>query len=161
MVTVFADGSIRGHVEKEKIECWAGWYALGTQNQLIHHDSLYMGENPNFSSSSAEYEAIRLAMEWLASNWEIDFIRIMNDNKNVIEQLMGKNRCHSADLQPRLEACRRLEAYFVGVEYVWIRREFNTVADAISRCEQTKYGGRKLRSDEVLAIMALEGQKDD
>jgi ribonuclease HI len=93
-------------------------------------------------------------MEWLAQNWEIDFIKIMNDNKNVIEQLMGKNQCHSIDLQPRLKACRELEVYFVHVDYVWIPREENKVADAISKCLQSKHGGKKLTREEVLSLIA-------
>jgi ribonuclease HI len=154
MVNVWVDGSINGHVGKENIHCHGGWYALDMQGKLIHHDSFDMGTNPNFSATSSEFEAIRSSMQWLAQNWEIDFLQINSDSQVAIRQLQSVYQCHSPDLIPRLRACRELEGYFVGVGYNWIRREENKVADALSRCLQEKHGGRHLTHQEVVDLIA-------
>lgn len=153
MVTVYVDGSINGHVEKENVECHGGWYALDNNGELIRHESFSMGTNPAFSATSAEYAAIEAAMSWLADNWEIDYLTIKSDSQVAVRQLNNIYQCHSADLRPRLEACEKLEVYFVNVNYEWIPRESNKIADVLSKALQFKHGGIGLTHEQVQAML--------
>lgn len=161
MITVYCDGSITNHVPKGSLaHCWAAWYAVKTQgsepSKLIHHKSFDMGENVDYSATTAEYAAIRSAMHWLVHNHEIDFLTIRSDSQVAIRQLTGEYNCHSTKLKPWLKACRELECYFVGVGYEWIPRESNTIADRLSKSMQPKYQGRVLTHEEVENLLVSD-----
>lgn len=153
MITVFADGSITGHVEKEHVHCWAAWYALDNDGKLIHHDSFDMGESADYSATTAEYSAIQSAMHWLVyedTNMAEDFdVTIYSDSQVAIKQLLGQYECHSVNLLPYFKNCKALETLFSNVKYQWIPRKKNQIADILSKSLQTKYGGRLLTRLEV------------
>lgn len=154
MITVWCDGSITNHVPKGSLaRCWAAWYALDNNGKLIHHKSIDMGENVEYSATTAEYFAIRSAMHWLIANHDIDYLTIKSDSQVAIRQLTGEYNCHSAKLKPYLKACRELEVYFAGVGYEWIPRESNTIADRLSKAMQPKYQGRELTYEEVANLL--------
>lgn len=156
MIVVYCDGSITSHTGVGVPRCWLAWFAT-CEGVLIHHKTFDMGENPDYSATTAEYAAIRSALHWLSAQEAKPPLIIRSDSEVAIKQLLGEYRCHSKNLQPYLAACQHLAQQFPAVTYQWIPREKNKIADILTKCCQEKGGGRELTHDEVAALISGQG----
>lgn len=98
-----------------------------------------LGDGPGMTNNVAEYNALGKALRWLADNVRADLgpadqILITGDSKLVIEQLNGNWQCKSDGLRPLLRRCKELLAGF-GCTWAatWVKREHNTLADALAQ----------------------------
>ena len=88
----------------------------------------------------SEYYGLREAMLFLCSKlpeiMEGTIITIKGDSNLVIQQINGRWRAN-AKMKPLRDECLRLEALLrekeVMLEYVWVNREQNVVADRLSK----------------------------
>src|ERR1700690_32501 len=155
---VYCDGSVVGGSWGSKVtkadapHCFAGWYVKRTDNVIIKHLSLDLGAGPNRSGNFAEYLSVRSALHWLNQNHPLVNLKIHSDSQLICRQLSGEYNCFNPQLLIFRDACRNLANQFPKVEYIWIPRESNKVADALSKCLQSKFGGRPLTESEVLTL---------
>lgn len=143
-INVWCDGSITGSHwapkgQKDTLpHAWSGWVAKTPEGEVIHHDSLDLGEREYFSANVSEYMAVRAALYWLRLHGRTDAaVRIHSDSQLVMRQLTGQYNCNVPRLQILRDAVLKLAADFPRVTYHWIRREENKEADHLSKALQT------------------------
>jgi ribonuclease HI len=157
---VFVDGSVTKGAWGSKVtksedpHCFAGWYVKRTDGIIIKHHSIDLGAGSNRSGNFAEYMAVRSALYWLNQTFPMANLKVHSDSQLITFQLSGKYNCFNEQLLTLRDACRNLANTFPKVEYVWIPREQNKLADALSKCLQSKFEGRYLNDDEV-KVLAL------
>jgi ribonuclease HI len=96
-----------------------------------------MGECPTGSGNLAEYGAVSSVLRWLAQNGFRDHvIEVRSDSQLIVNQLSGKYNCHDDRLRKLRDHVREIAALFPRVTYVWIPREENRYADAMSKALQ-------------------------
>lgn len=100
------------------------------------------------TNNVAEYAALGKALRWLVDNAKGDFqptdeLVISGDSKLVIEHLNGTWRCNADNLKPLLARCKELLAA-LGCRWaaVWMPREKNTAADALTQAAYVGHTGK-------------------
>ena len=97
--------------------------------QMMHHQS---GNSPGITSNEAEYNAVLLAMQWLAEE-RIENVTLFTDSRLVAMQYQMKWKCKAKNLRPYLKAI-----VILGKErnykVEWISREENVMADFLASC---------------------------
>ncbi len=159
MLNVWVDGSVIGGSWGSKKEVtrpianYVGWFVRRPDGAYVHHHSFYMGENPAFSGNTAEAFAVNSALRWLLQNGYGDqALAIHSDSQLTVNQLEGKWQVNNEALARYVKINQALMARFPSVRMKWIRREFNTVADRLSKALQPKFEGRPLTREEVEAL---------
>jgi ribonuclease HI len=85
------------------------------------------------TSNEAEWHALIEALK-VAAQYGASSLTVYGDSQLVINQITGNWKVNQDHLrQLRIEARRHEARIPGGVEYVWIRREFNRDADRLSR----------------------------
>lgn len=144
---IYCDGSISGGAWSSKkdpkpAECWAGWVIYKSDGTWLAHHSVAYGQIPDGSANFSEYGAVCSALMYLIRNkLTSEPLIVHSDSQLVMRQLSGEYSTHNPRLLKLRDFCRGLAKKFPAVEYVWIRREQNKMADALSRCLQPKWGG--------------------
>lgn len=90
------------------------------------------------TNNVAEYRAVLGALKWLSENRGDDSACVMTDSKLVVEQVNGRWACNSEKLRPYRDECRELLRGMSNVMLLWIPRERNEVADALTRVAYRK-----------------------
>jgi ribonuclease HI len=85
----------------------------------------------NGTNNQAEYLAIIRGLEELSKIYSGRLI-IKGDSQLAIKQLKGEWKVKDKDLKPLFEKVKDLEEKFQSIEYNWINREENKMADALS-----------------------------
>lgn len=88
---------------------------------------------PRATNNVAEYTGAIRALEWLRDRGYRGPVRMMGDSQLVIRQVQGRYRVRALHLQEYHAQLLRLAALFGRVEWVWVRRESNARADALSK----------------------------
>lgn len=120
-----------------------GW-TLRTSAKEILSDSFYIPAAPANTSNIAEYCALGCGLKRLAQvlttegPWGCDGIEVRGDSKLVIQQVSGKWKCKAPHLAKLRDRCAELIAQVKKLsghapKLVWIPREQNGAADALSR----------------------------
>lgn len=144
---IFCDGSVSGGSWSRKddpkpVECWAGWVAYKDDGTWLAHHSVAYGQVVDGSANFSEYGAVASSLMYLIRNKHTsEPIVIHSDSQLIIRQMSGAYACHNPRLLKIRDFCLGLAKKFPKVEYVWIRREQNKMADALSRCLQPRWGG--------------------
>jgi ribonuclease HI len=107
----------------------------GAGMALFEHDGLVRkwGVIPEArTNNEAEYASI---IEGLKVALEMGYteIKVLNDNKMVVNQINGKWQTHSKTLRPFLEKTAGLLQQFESWEVKWVPREFNEMVDEIAK----------------------------
>jgi ribonuclease HI len=89
--------------------------------------------DPRATNNVAEYVGAIRALEWLAGHAFSGAVRLCGDSQLVVRQLRGEYRVLAEHLEPYHERLRRLVGRFADVEVVWVPREENRRADALSK----------------------------
>lgn len=156
---VYCDGSVTGAAWAKKTDTpsdphsWCGWYVTRTDNILIHYKSLDLGSGKNRSGNFSEYFAVRSALKWLSENHPLANLDVYSDSMLICNQLSGKYNCFNETLLQFKDNCLKLASNFPSVNYHWIPREYNTIADKLSKALQSKFGGRELTYQEVQSLI--------
>lgn len=124
-IEIYVDGSCRGNPGPMKaivlIDCG------GTEKEIIKD----LGSGTN---NIAEYEAVKIAMDWLKQN-NVMGARIFTDSKLVVEQLRGRYAVRAAHLMNTFKYCREL-MHLYNITVDWLPRDTNKagiLADRLRR----------------------------
>lgn len=121
--------------------CWA-WLAKSPEGKTVRSAYGCLGHGAGMSNNLAEYEAVLRALRHTAGRVELLVerglsVRVHADSQLVIRQIGGEYRCNAEHLIPLRDEARELadivRGFGVPIEFVWIPRELNEEADALSR----------------------------
>lgn len=93
----------------------------------------------NVTNNVCEYRAVRGALRWLVSNThkslkDCDEIEIRTDSQLVVKQVAGDWATNADHLRVFRDECRELlKQIKINTRLIWIPREENDVADALTR----------------------------
>ncbi len=122
---VFCDGGARGNPGPAASGC----VIKNSAGKTRFLCGKYLGETTN---NQAEYQAVKLALEVIKSNFEgkleLDFFL---DSELVVKQLSGLYKIKNHQLRRLVEEIRNLEKFFGRISYQHIRREKNSLADSL------------------------------
>jgi len=85
------------------------------------------------TNNVAEYVGAIRALEWLAEQGYRGEVELRGDSQLVIRQSRGEYAVRAEHLRAYAERLRQLAAGFARVTYVWVPREQNVRADALSK----------------------------
>jgi len=88
---------------------------------------------PDSTNNLAEYSAVLRALEALLAAGYTGPVEVRSDSQLLIRQLQGVYAVHSSRLQPLHHRVRALARRFARVTWIWVPREQNQRADALSR----------------------------
>ena len=110
--------------------CW-GWVALDGDGAEIATGSGCIGHGPAMTNNLAEYRAVIEALRW-AYKAGIVGAAVQTDSLLVVKQVNGEWQCTKPHLLELRESAVKGLA-LTGSALVWIPREQNERADALSR----------------------------
>lgn len=123
MLTIFVDGGYSGIQH-----AGAGAIAISPEGYFLGWLSIQLKQMTN---NEAEYQAALLGLR-LAKHLKIKRCMILSDSEVVVRQMNGLSRVNSARLKPlHTLTCQRV-AQFQEVQFRYIRRERNQIADALA-----------------------------
>lgn len=79
----------------------------------------------------AEYSSIVEGLRGAISR-EVDYVRVLNDNKTVVNQINGRWRTKATNLQPFRKRVVDLLDQFVWWSVQWVPREENDIVDSVA-----------------------------
>jgi ribonuclease HI len=104
--------------------------------KTVYENSEVVGEGPLMSNNVAEYAALIDGLEYLVASGRKDKpIVVHGDSLMVIRQMKGELQIHRKSrglYVPYGRRCLEMRSQFSDIRYVWIPREENTLADALS-----------------------------
>ncbi len=105
-------------------------YALLDENRnILFEGAKYIGVGTN---NEAEYVSL-IALLKLALRSGVKNIEIFGDSQLVIKQLLGEWRVKAPNLQPLYNDAQKRMKKIENLSISWVRREENTIADALSK----------------------------
>lgn len=121
--------------------CWA-WLARSPQGKRLREAYGCLGHGEGMSNNRAEYQAVIEALRYTITRADVLYDRGMGvtlyaDSQLVIRQITGvyaTRQPHLADLRGQVLALAdELGRAGVSTEFIWIPREENADADALTR----------------------------
>lgn len=109
--------------------CWA-WVAVSATGEEIAHDSGCLGKGQ--TNNIAEYHALVQALKWAKERGYSEHLTFRMDSQFVVRQVNYIYAVKAEHLRPLCQEARRL-LEGLDASLVWIPREDNTRADALSR----------------------------
>jgi ribonuclease HI len=144
---------------------------IATFGYLIEGEGLYAEESglaaPPYSERStnnvAEYVAASRALEWLLAQKYRGAVVMMGDSQLVIRQMTGEYEVRAEHLGPYHEWLGQLAGQFSHVEWKWVPREENRVADALSKraLDDARPAARRLHEVRSADPQANDAGPDD
>jgi ribonuclease HI len=103
------------------------------------------------TNNVAEYVAAIRALEWLHEQGYRGSVIASGDSQLVIRQMLGEYRVESEHLKAYHAWLTRLSAEFATVQWVWVPRQQNAKADALSKMalDEARPVARRLREGET------------
>jgi len=119
--------------------------AIFRDNKLIWKDSKLFkpipGKEKETSNNVAEYSGFKAILEYLLEEGlAAEEIEVLGDSQLVIKQMFGSWNINQGFYVPIAWECKSLLKHFNSIKGVWIPREKNSFADALSKAEITKAG---------------------
>jgi ribonuclease HI len=87
---------------------------------------------PARTCNEAEYQAVICGLRLVLQRYPLAQVRCLSDSQIVIEQLNGRSAVRASALQPLHAQATMLMHQLVQVEFVFIPRELNRLADALA-----------------------------
>jgi ribonuclease HI len=126
---IYIDGASRGNPGPSAV----GIFIRDSQGKELVKRGEYIGETTN---NVAEYEALNRALDWIAKSKSKEFassiLKIHTDSELMVKQLMGSYRIKSQNLIPLAIKARSLMKKFKGIEFKFIPRKDNKIADKLA-----------------------------
>ncbi len=119
-----SDGGARGNPGP----AGAGFVLEDERGTVIASGGRYLGETTN---NVAEYEGLLWGLE-VAAEVGISEITVQCDSELIVKQINGQYRVKHPNLKPLYARVRSLLDRFRSARVVHIRREHNTLADALA-----------------------------
>lgn len=90
--------------------------------------------HPQNTNNVAEYRALCLGLVWLIENgYEDAQVEVFGDSTLVINQMNGEWRARGGLYFTDYRRAIELKSLFKTISFNWVRREFNTEADNLSK----------------------------
>jgi len=121
----FFDGASAGNPGK----MGTGWVIFDEFDQILIEGFDYIGVGTN---NEAEYQALISLLEFAVKN-KIQNLDIFGDSKLVIQQVLKEWKVKAENLKPFSKIAQNLYSQIPNRTISWIRRDLNTVADALSK----------------------------
>jgi ribonuclease HI len=118
-----------------------GFGAVVTEDGQIIWQSCGMSapDSGPTSNNLAEYTALLALLDYFIEADLVDSeIEIRGDSKLVIEQMTGNWRIDEGIYVPAARHAERLASKFTNLRLLWIPREYNQIADKLSKSELIK-----------------------
>ena len=113
-----------------------GAFILNPERKRIFTYCKYISqkEMPNMSNNVAEYMAFIAVLEYfIENNLQGEKIMVCGDSQLVIRQLNGEWGCKGGAYEPYYRKAIELTNQFDKINFQWVRREFNQIADDLSK----------------------------
>lgn len=123
-INVFVDGCSKGNPGKAGI----GIVFLNSEGEIIEQISEHIADT---TSNQAEYIALIRALEFTKSKGFMK-LSIFSDNELMVNQIKGKYKIKSEDLQNLYEKVKTLFKEFTSIQLSHISRRENKLADKLS-----------------------------
>ena len=138
LITVYFDGLC---YPKNPGGIAAYGYLIYRDGDIIHKGFGAVGEGKGMTNNVAEYEGLKAALHWIVDNGIDEEIVVKGDSQLVIKQMKGDWEIKSTTSKKYAPEIRKL---LVGRKssFVWIPREENEMADALSRKAYEAYRHR-------------------
>jgi ribonuclease HI len=125
---VYFDGGCRGN--QNAISGDAGCGCVIKENgKTVYEVSMYLGTG--LTNNIAEYRALQAGLEKCMELKMTDVV-FMGDSLLVVNQMNGLWQVKAANIKPLYALCKSLAENFASVEFLHVRRERNTEADALA-----------------------------
>ena len=103
--------------------------------EINYHE--VVGEGKGMTNNIAEWSAVRKGIQILKVHLDNgDVLNILGDSELVIKQLKGEYRVKKPQLKgiynPTMTLINELKARSIEIDYHWISREKNTIADRLA-----------------------------
>lgn len=89
--------------------------------------------SPHATNNVAEYAGAICALEWLAGQRYDGNVTLTGDSQLVVRQMLGEYEVRAPHLRAYYDRLRQLVGKFRHVDFVWVPREQNQHADALSK----------------------------
>jgi len=122
-----------------------GFTVEGSRLQHEEHGLAVPPLHPNATNNVAEYVAAIRALEWLAAQGYRGAVVASGDSQLVIRQMTGEYEVRAEHLRPYHDRLRTLVGEFDRVQFLWIPREQNLIADRLSKLAIEEAGSGALR----------------
>lgn len=111
---------------------------ISIDNHLVHQDGRYIGSGPEISNNVAEYCGVVAVLRWLLDNQVQGNVIIRGDSDLAIRQLRGSWKARAGLYLPYYHEAKLLLDELkarpnVTVRLEWVPREYNSLADEISK----------------------------
>ncbi len=111
-------------------------YGYTLEGAGLRHDDFGLAVPPGHlraTNNVAEYVGAICALEWLVRHGYAGEVRLRGDSQLVVRQMSGEYRVRAEHLLPYHERLRQLAGSFRKVDFLWVPRDENARADALSK----------------------------
>jgi len=136
MIRVFYDGCC----EPRNPGGYAGFGAvIFKDGEEINSISQFHPARPTNSNNVAEYLGLTSALEWLLDHgFKDEEIHFFGDNKMTVMQMMERWRAKQGNYIPYYQRALAIRKKFSRLDFSWIPREENGIADELSKGQLIK-----------------------
>ena len=106
-----------------------GFVIISEYDEIIFEGSEYVGIGTN---NEAEYQALIFLLEFAVAN-KIQTLEVFGDSQLIVKQVLGEWKVKAENLRPFVRKAQNLYAQIPNISLGWIRREYNTIADKLSK----------------------------
>ena len=115
-------------------------FAVFADGAMIHEETGVVGEGRSMSNNVAEYSGLCAALLWLLEKkLQQHATKVFSDSRLLVNQMSGKWKSHEGLYVKWHVEAKRLSQEFTKLEFQWIPREKNGLADALSREAYARY----------------------
>ncbi len=104
--------------------------------ELLAQDSGFVGDP--ISNNEAEYEALIRGLKAILS-YSAEQVVVMSDSQLLVNQMSGKWKVKKGAYRERFLKAKKLAEGFKSLKFMWIPREMNEKADALTRAAYHGY----------------------
>lgn len=122
-VKLYTDGGSRGNPGPSA----TGFVILDFNEKILNKGSKYLGITTN---NQAEYTALVDGLK-KCQDMGVEELEVYMDSLLIINQMKGSYKVKNADLIPLYQSAIQLSHNFKSVSYTHVRRELNSIADAL------------------------------
>jgi ribonuclease HI len=105
-------------------------YIIYRNGELLSQASGFVGER--VSNNEAEYEALIRGLKAILP-YSAEPVAVMSDSQLLVNQMSGKWKVKKGAYKERYLEAKRLAGSFESLEFMWISRELNAKADALTK----------------------------
>jgi ribonuclease HI len=121
-IQMFFDGASKSNPGPSGSACWI------IDGQRSYGEYKFIGVKTN---NEAEYNGLILGLKSLLC-YSNQKIKVYGDSKLVIEQMKGNWKVKADNLKPLWKEAQELTKKFNDIEFIHVRRELNSKADALA-----------------------------